>query len=56
VFTILDNLCYNGWFKIDDSQTASWSVIAAPGSAGWIDINDSQTPSWGAIDTSQPCS
>ena len=53
--TLLDDLCYNGWFKIDDSQTPSWTAIGAAPAGVWVDVNDAQTPSWGAIDTSQPC-
>ena len=53
--TLLDDICYNGWFRIDDSQTPSWTAISTP-SGTWTDINDAQTPNWGTIDTSQPCS
>jgi len=52
---LLDIICYNGWFRIDDSQTPSWTAISTPAGA-WTDVNDAQTPSWGTIDTSQPCS
>jgi hypothetical protein len=52
--TLLDDLCYNGWFRIDDSQNANWLAISTPAGV-WVDINDAQTPSWGVIDTSQPC-
>jgi hypothetical protein len=53
--TLLDDLCYNGWFRIDDSQSPAWAAIATPAGV-WVDINDAQTPGWGTIDTSQPCS
>jgi hypothetical protein len=48
--TLLDDLCYNGWFRIDDSQTPSWAAIATPAGV-WVDVNDAQTPSWTAIST-----
>jgi len=51
---LLDDICYNGWFRIDDSQTPVWTAIATPVGV-WVDVNDAQTPSWGVIDTSQPC-
>lgn len=47
--TILDKLCYNGWFKIDDSQTADWGPINEAQTPVWTDIVDSQTPDWNAI-------
>jgi hypothetical protein len=25
--TLLDDLCYNGWFKINTSQSAGWTGI-----------------------------
>jgi len=53
--TLLDVLCYNGWFRIDDSQFAGWTAITTP-SGVWVDINNAQTPGWDTIDTSQPCS
>jgi hypothetical protein len=53
--TLLDKLCYNGWFRIDDSQSAGWTAITTP-SGVWIDVNDAQAAGWGTIDTSQPCS
>jgi len=52
--TLLDDICYNGWFRIDDSQTPSWNAIATPAGV-WVDINDAQTPSWGTIPTTVPC-
>jgi hypothetical protein len=48
--TLLDDLCYNGWFRIDDSQNASWAAISTPMGV-WVDINDAQAPSWAAIST-----
>jgi hypothetical protein len=56
VVEMLDVLCYNGWFRIDDSQTASWGAIGTSQTPNWTNINDAQTPSWGVIDTKQPCS
>ena len=51
----LDNLCYRGWFKINDSQVPNWNAISIP-SGTWNNINISQTPTWGNIDTKQTCS
>jgi hypothetical protein len=48
--TVLDNLCYNGWFRIDDSQNAAWAAISTPMGV-WVDVNDAQTASWTAIST-----
>jgi hypothetical protein len=53
--TLLDELCYNGWFRIDDNQSAEWTAITTPIGV-WVDVNDAQTPGWGTINTSQPCS
>jgi len=47
---LLDIICYNGWFKIDDNQSASWTAISTPGGA-WVGVNDAQTPSWTTIST-----
>lgn len=48
---MLDNLCYNGWFKIDDSQAALWGNITTPVDV-WSNINTNQTAGWAAIPSS----
>jgi hypothetical protein len=53
---VLDILCYNGWFRIDTTQSSAWAAINESQSAGWNSINTVQAPNWDTIDTKQPCS
>ena len=50
VFYMLDDICYNGWFKIDDDQTAMWSQISTPSNV-WTNVNSSQVAGWATVST-----
>ena len=51
--TLLDGLKAGGWFKIDDSQTLSWTAISNTQGSGWSSISDAETPNWVVINNSQ---
>jgi hypothetical protein len=53
---VLDVICYNGWFKIENNQTVTWNSIANTQTPNWSNINDDQTQNWDRIDTTQSCS
>jgi len=51
--SFLDGLNAGGWFKINDSQTLSWTAISNTQGSGWSSITDSETPNWVVINNSQ---
>jgi hypothetical protein len=50
---LLDIMCYNGWFRIDDSQAADWGAINEGQTAEWIAIGPEQAAAWEAIDSAE---